>query len=107
MNEGEAAPVVDERPDPGQYVVPGSDEVAPAGPPTTVSPVAAVEADTFRGRSPRKRVPGWAIVVGPLGSGAATFGALCVVAEAPPALSWTLVVVGVLMAVLALGVAHR
>jgi len=62
---------------------------------------------TFRGRPRRRNVPGWAMVVAPLGSAVATVGVLGLVAEAPTAASIALVAVGILAAAIGLWVSHR
>lgn len=47
------------------------------------------------------------MVVGPIGSGGATFGVLAILAGAPPALAGAAIALGVAMAVAALVVANR
>ena len=105
--------MTDEQPNPEQYVVPHAGDPASGVPTPAVVPAPASPApapnvgDTFRGRPKRSKGRRWTIVVGPLGSGVATLGALFVVAEAPAVLAWSMVGVGVVAAVVSLVVAHR
>ncbi len=109
--------MTDEQPNPEQYVVPHAGDPASGAPtPAAVVPApstppapapAPSDGDTFRGRPKRSKGRRWTIVVGPLGSGVATLGALFVIAEAPAVLAWSMVGVGVVAAAVSLVVAHR
>ncbi len=72
----------------------------PAGAATTSEPKdPALERRTSTAR--------WPVVVGPIGSGGATFGVLAILAGAPPALAGAAIALGAAMAVAALIVAYR